>query len=64
MRAVSHPAPEAPLTEEEMLLVRIAHRAGPQELAMLNPQIRARRDAESEAAFLKFVDGSTEGDSE
>lgn len=64
MRAVSHPAPEAPLTEEEMLLVRIAHRADPQELAMLNPQVRARRDAESEAEFLKFVDDSTKGDSE
>lgn len=64
MRAASHPAPEAPLTEEEKLLARIAHRADPQELAMLDPQIRARRDAESEAEFLKFVDDSTKGVSE
>jgi hypothetical protein len=64
MRAVSHPAPEAPLTQEEVLLVRLAHRAGPQELAMLDPLIRARQDTESEAEFLKFVDESIKGDSE
>jgi hypothetical protein len=64
MRAASHPAPEAPLTQEERLLLRIVHRGDPEELAMLNPQIRAQRDAESEAEFLKFVDESTKGDSE
>jgi hypothetical protein len=64
MRAVSHPAPIAPLTQEEKLLVRIVHRADPQELAMLNPQVRDQREAESEAEFLKFVDDSTKGDSE
>lgn len=63
-RAASHPAPIAPLTQEEKLLLRIAHRGNPEELAMLNPQVQAQRDAESEAEFLKFVDESTKGDSE
>jgi len=64
MRAANHPAPVAPLTQQEKLLLRIAHQADPQELAMLNPQVRAQRDAESEAEFLKFVDESTKRDSE
>jgi hypothetical protein len=63
-RAASHPAPSAPLTQEEKLLLRIAHRGDPEELAMLNPQVQAQRDAESEAECLKFVDESTKGDSE
>lgn len=52
--AVSHPAPPMPLTEQEKLLLRIAHAGDPVELAMLNPEIRARREAQGEAEFKEF----------
>lgn len=52
--AISHPAPPMPLTEQERLLLRIAHAGDPVELAMLNPEVRARREAQSEAEFKEF----------
>lgn len=58
MRAPSHPAPEAPLTNEEKLLLRAVHTGDPQLMAMLNPEMRARKEAESEAEFRKFVEQS------
>jgi hypothetical protein len=36
----SFPAPEAPLTEQEKLLLNIAQHPGPDELALLNPEKR------------------------
>jgi hypothetical protein len=60
MRAPSYPAPTAPLTNEEKLLLRAVHTGDPQVMALLNPEVRARQEAESEAEFLKFVDSSTE----
>ncbi len=53
-RAVSYPAPPMPLTEQERLLLRIVHAGDPVELAMLNPEIRAKREAEDEAEFQRF----------
>jgi len=64
MSVPSHPAPEAPLTREEILLLRIVHKGDPQELAMLNPDIRAKQEAEGEAEFLKFAEESYQGDHE
>jgi hypothetical protein len=64
IHAASHPAPIAPLTQEEKLLRQIALRGDPQALAMLNPQIQARREAESEEEFLKFIEEPAKGDSE
>jgi hypothetical protein len=58
MRAASHPAPEAPLTKEEKLLLRAVHTGDPQVMAMLDPEVRARQEAESEAEFQKFVNQS------
>jgi hypothetical protein len=58
MRAPSHPAPEAPLTKEEKLLLRAVHTGDPQVTAMLDPEVRARQDAESDAEFQKFVEQS------
>jgi hypothetical protein len=55
MRAPSHPAPEAPLTNEEKLLLRAVHTGDPQVIAMLNPEERARQEAASEAEFQRFV---------
>jgi hypothetical protein len=51
---VSFPAPEAPLTEQERLLLRIVHRGDPVEVAMLNPQELAREEALEAAEFQRF----------
>lgn len=54
LRATGYPAPPMPLTEQERLLLRLVHAGDPVELAMLNPEIRARREAEDEAEFERF----------
>jgi len=64
MRASSHPAPEAPLTNDEKLLLRAVQAGDPQVMAMLNPELRAKQEAESEAEFQAFVGQSGKGDSE
>jgi hypothetical protein len=64
MRAPSHPAPVAPLTNEEKLLLRAVHLGDPQVMAMLNPEVRARQEAESEAEFQKFIEQSGNEDQE
>jgi hypothetical protein len=48
------PAPPMPLTEEEKLLLRIAHRVDPQELTPLNAEARARQEAEFDEEFMEF----------
>jgi hypothetical protein len=53
-RAVSYPAPPMPLTEQERLLLRVVHKGDPEELAMLNPVVRAARDAADKAEVEKF----------
>jgi hypothetical protein len=58
MRAGNHPAPPMPLTEQERLLLKIAHKGDPVEMAMLDPRMRAARDAEEGAEFQSFF-GST-----
>jgi hypothetical protein len=52
----NHPAPEAPLTEEERLLLRFAHRADPQQLEAFSPMLRSARDAEEKAEFQRFFE--------
>jgi len=64
MRAPSHPAPAEPLTQQERLLLRIVHTGDPEEMAMLNPDIRAEQETESAAEFRKFVEQSIKGDRE
>jgi hypothetical protein len=64
LRAPSHPAPEAPLTNEEKLLLRVVHSGDPQLIAMLDPEERARQEAKSEAEFQKFVEQSGKEDHE
>ncbi len=58
MRAASLPEPPMPLTEQEKLLLRVVHRSDPVELAMLNPEMEARREAEGAAEFQKFFEPS------
>jgi hypothetical protein len=47
-----------------MLLLRVAHSGNPKELAMLNSQVRAKKEAEEEAEFQKFVEPPTGRDLE
>jgi hypothetical protein len=54
MLAPSHPAPPMPLTEQERLLLRIAHKGDPVEMAVLNPKLRAAQDEEEETEFQRF----------
>ena len=60
MRAASQPAPPLPLTAQERLLLRIAHRGDPVEMAMLDPVLRDVDDAKERAEYLKFFEQSTE----
>ncbi|MGA2218067.1 MAG: hypothetical protein ABSG51_08270 [Terracidiphilus sp.] len=64
MRAMGHPAPQAPLTEQERLLLRMVQTEAPEQIAMLNPEIRAKQEAQSEAKFQEFVEQSIKGDRE
>jgi hypothetical protein len=59
MHGTSFPAPPIPLTEQERLLLRIAHKGDPVELAMLDPVVRAARDAEEKADVTKFFEPAT-----
>jgi hypothetical protein len=62
MQEASFPAPPMPLTEQERLLLRIAHKGDPVELAELNPVVRAARDSEAKAEVKKFFEPSTTGE--
>jgi hypothetical protein len=59
MLAVSYPAPPMPLTEQERLLLRIAHGSDPVELAVLEPMLRPVQDAEEKREFQRFFGQST-----
>jgi hypothetical protein len=59
LRTPSHPEPPEPLTAEEKILLHIAHTAAPEEIAMLNPEIRAQQQARSAAEFERFAQSST-----
>ena len=54
LHAASRPAPPLPLTREEKMLLRLIHTVGPQELAMLNSEVRAKHEAEADAEFQQF----------
>ena len=60
----NHPAPEEPLTDQERLLLRLAHRAGPDDLAELNPDARDAQARADSAEFRKFFGPPPTGDSE
>jgi hypothetical protein len=62
MRAASHPAPPPPLTEQEKMLLRVAQVGDPQEMAMLNPEIRAKKEAQSDQEFQRFFERATATD--
>ena len=50
----SFPAPPLPLTEQERLLLKVIHRGDPEEIAMLDPVVRAGEHAADVAEFQEF----------
>ena len=55
----SYPAPPMPLTEQEKLLLRLAHKGDPMQLAMLDPSQRAAQNAADKADFQQFFHPAT-----
>jgi hypothetical protein len=54
LRAASFPAPPLPLTEQEKLLLRLAHRRNPEDTAILNPAAQAAQSAKANEQFQQF----------
>jgi hypothetical protein len=52
--AASYPAPPLPLTEQERLLLRLAHRDDAENTAILNPNLQATQSAKATEQFQKF----------
>ena len=53
-QAASFPAPPLPLTEQERLLLRVARRRDPQDIAILNPAVQAAQSAKATDQFQQF----------
>jgi hypothetical protein len=53
-RAASFPAPPLPLTEQEKLLLRLAHRRNPEDTTILNPAAQAAQSAKANEQFQQF----------
>jgi hypothetical protein len=56
VQASSFPAPPLPLTEQERLLLRLAHRGDPEHMAILNPDVRAAQTAKATEQFQQFFE--------
>jgi hypothetical protein len=54
LRAASFPAPPLPLTEQEKLLLRLAHRRDSQDATILNPAAQAAQSARANEQFQQF----------
>jgi hypothetical protein len=52
----SFPAPPSPLTEQERLLLRLAHRRDPKDTAILNPAVQAAQSAKATEQFQQFFE--------
>ncbi len=57
---VSYPAPPMPLTEQEKLLLRLAHKGDPVQLAMLDPVQREATYAQERAEVQSFFHPPTQ----
>jgi hypothetical protein len=55
-RESSFPAPPLPLTEQEKLLLRLAHRGDAENMAILNPDVRAAQTAKATEQFQQFFE--------
>jgi hypothetical protein len=56
IQASSFPAPPLPLTDQEKLLLRLAHRRDPENMAVLNPEGRATQLAKTTEQFQQFFE--------
>jgi len=54
LHAPSHPAPPLPLTLQEKLFLRMLRYGNLTQLAELNPEVRAKQDADETTAFKAF----------
>jgi hypothetical protein len=59
LAAQNHPAPELPLTDQEKLLLRLAHRYDPVEIVALNHPPMASHDAEDKEEVKRFFEPPT-----
>jgi hypothetical protein len=59
LAAQNHPAPELPLTDQEKLLLRLAHRYDPVEIVALNHPPMASHDAEEKEEVKRFFEPPT-----
>jgi hypothetical protein len=55
-QSAGFPAPPLPLTEQEKLLLRLAHRGDPETLTILNPDVRAAQTAKATEQFQQFFE--------
>jgi hypothetical protein len=53
-QTASFPAPPSPLTEQERLLLRLAHRGDAENMALLNPAVQAAQIAKATVQFQQF----------
>ncbi len=53
-QTASFPAPPVPLTEQERLLMRLAQRGEADNMALLNPDVRAEQTAKAAQQFQQF----------
>jgi hypothetical protein len=53
-QTASYPAPPLPLTEQEKLLLRLAHRGDPENVATLNRNVQAAQSAKATEQFQDF----------
>jgi hypothetical protein len=54
------PAPPLPLTQQEKLLLRLAHRHDAQDMNLLNPDVQAQQSAKATQQFQQFFGMDTD----
>lgn len=54
------PAPPLPLTEQEKLLLQLAHRNDARDMNLLNPDLQAQQSAEAKQQFQQFFGMNTD----
>jgi hypothetical protein len=60
VQAASYPAPPLPLTEQERMLLRVAHRDDAKNKALLNPGLQAAQSAKNTEQFQHFFEINAE----
>jgi hypothetical protein len=56
VQSASYPAPPLPLTEQERMLLRVAHRDDAKNKALLNPELQAAQSAKNTEQFQRFFE--------